>query len=116
MIKPVEVAKKMVSLESNARKRGLEFNLTYKAVRQVMLAKKCHYTGVPLQRTNFEGKDYLTFDRKDHKKGYVIGNVVACSLKANRKKGQLEERLKEFSSEDGAKILKKTIEYLGDIA
>ena len=51
--------------------------------------KRCYYTGV---RFDEKIKDkQLTLDRVDRLQGYVKGNVVACTDKANQIKMQLFE-------------------------
>ena len=51
--------------------------------------KRCYYTGV---RFDEKIKDkQLTLDRVDRFQGYVKGNVVACTDKANQIKMQLFE-------------------------
>jgi hypothetical protein len=81
------VAKKMLSLETSAKSRGLEFNLSFNTVRWLLNAKECYYTGIPISKT--EGPNKLTIDRLDNDQGYVEGNVVPCVQWFNLKKGNL---------------------------
>lgn len=67
----------------------------------MLVAKRCYYTGVKLTRPKFnrDGVVYknqtkrptdVTIDRVDSSKGYVKGNVVACSYAANCFKSKFE--------------------------
>ena len=76
-------AKKMIKLQQSAKSRGLEFNLSYTSVKNIMRANKCYFTGKPL--TN----ETRSVDRVDNTKGYVTGNVVACDIRVNRLKDNL---------------------------
>ena len=77
---------KWQSMRSKNGKIEREFSLTVSQVKQLQRRKTCAYTGVafvdeeghPLQRT---------FDRVDSSKGYVHGNVVACTQRINTLKG-----------------------------
>lgn len=88
------VARKMESKANNARQRGIEFNLSFAAMRNLLRAKKCYYTGIPLTRPAKGGQTVrasdLTIDRIDSTKGYVHGNVVACCHAANQMKSFAE--------------------------
>lgn len=87
------VARKMEGKANNARQRGIEFNLSFTAMRNLLMAKKCYYTGIPLTRPkagcDLKASD-LTIDRIDNTKGYVHGNVVACCHAANNMKAMAE--------------------------
>ena len=82
----LKVARKYVSLEQSSGRRGIEFNLSLLSLRNVLRAKRCYYTKVVL--TTEEGQpNSLTIDRVDNTKGYVTGNIVACSQEFNQRKG-----------------------------
>lgn len=89
------VADKFRRKAENARERGIEFTLTFQSMRNILSSKKCYYTGMPLTRTRhtelgpIRASD-LTIDRIDSSKGYIKGNVVACSHAANQLKSQVE--------------------------
>jgi hypothetical protein len=81
-----------------AKKRGLEFNLTFEEY-QRLSRLPCFYCGalpaVPkisnrrlgTQRVRFNGiVAYNGIDRVDNQKGYVDGNIVPCCESCNRKK------------------------------
>jgi hypothetical protein len=79
------VAKKLIQLKQSADSRGIEFGLSFVAVRKLMNAKVCFYT-----RKKFgEDLDARSIDRVDSSIGYVDGNVVACTVDINRKKANL---------------------------
>jgi hypothetical protein len=82
----VEVARKMVNIHSSATSRNLEFNLTFEYVKKLLEYDKCYYTNVPFTE---EGLHARSFDRLDNDKGYINGNVVACTIDINGKKNNL---------------------------
>lgn len=83
------IKKKLSSLEKSAIKRGFDFNLEYEDLLKLYKTKRCYYTGV---RFDEKIKDkQLTLDRVDRLQGYVKGNVVACTDKANQMKMRLFE-------------------------
>jgi len=90
------VANRFRNKYKNSKDRGIEFSLSFRAMKNLLSAKKCYYTGLLL--TNPEGPEEgkmkpsdLTIDRIDCKRGYVSGNVVACSNAANQLKAQFEQ-------------------------
>jgi len=86
IISDVEVAKKLVNIHSSAQSRNLEFNLTFECVKKLLEYTTCYYTNVPFTE---EGTNARSFDRVDNEKGYVVGNVVACTVDINGKKNNL---------------------------
>lgn len=80
----VRVAKRYASKYNNAVKRGLEFDISLQTVRNLLKAKKCFFTGLPLTDNN------RTIDRVDSDKGYIKGNVVACHKQVNLFKETIE--------------------------
>jgi hypothetical protein len=86
IISDVEVAKKLVNIHSSAQSRSLEFNLTFECVRKLLEYTTCFYTNVTFTE---EGPNARSFDRVDNEKGYVVGNVVACTVDINGKKNNL---------------------------
>lgn len=82
------VAGKYLQVKRSAMTRKIQFSLTLKDVRKLLKQKYCKYTGIEMGGT----KEYrLTFDRIDNTKGYVPGNVVACTEIANKMKNHLTE-------------------------
>lgn len=78
------VAKKYLMKIKNAEDRGLEFSLTLTSIKNILRAKKCYYTGLPLT------PETVTIDRVDSSIGYCIGNTVACHTKINNLKAVFE--------------------------
>ena len=87
MLSDLSVAHKLINLQHSAKKREVEFNLSFKKLKQLMLQKKCYYTGLEFQQ-QIEGLT-RSIDRVDNTKGYVDDNVVACVAQFNSLKGQL---------------------------
>lgn len=85
-ITDVEVAKKLVNIHSSAQSRNLEFDLTFEYVKKLLEYTTCYYTGVQFSE---DGPHARSFDRVDNDKGYIIGNVVACTTDINGKKNNL---------------------------
>jgi hypothetical protein len=85
-ISDVEVAKKLVNIHSSAQSRNLEFNLTFEYVKKLLEYNTCYYTNIPFTE---DGPAQRTFDRVDNEKGYIVGNVVACTSDINGKKNNL---------------------------
>ena len=73
------IARKYISKAQKARNSGIEFNLSFVSFRNLMVAKKCKYTGIGLTETCADrpasGSD-RTIDRIDNSLGYIAGNVV----------------------------------------
>jgi hypothetical protein len=86
IISDVEVAKKLVNIHSSAQSRSLEFNLTFEYVKKLLEYTTCYYTNVQFTEDGIYAR---SFDRVDNDKGYVIGNVVACTIDINGKKNNL---------------------------
>lgn len=85
-ISDVEVAKKLINIYQSAQDRKLQFNLSFEYVRRMLEYKTCYYTN----RTFTEdGPNARSFDRIDSDKGYIEGNVVACTIDINGKKSNL---------------------------
>jgi hypothetical protein len=82
----IEVAKKLVNIHSSAQSRNLEFNLTFECVKKLLEYTTCYYTNIQFTE---DGPNARSFDRVDNDKGYVIGNVVACTIDINGKKNNL---------------------------
>ena len=85
-IPDIEVAKKMINLQQSASSRNIEFDLSFETVKHLMTRTHCYYSGVKFED---EGKLAFSVDRVDSKKGYIEGNVVACTVDINSKKSNL---------------------------
>lgn len=84
------IVRKWRNLRSSAKRRNKEFNLTLDVVRKLVLQKRCYYTGAKFSK-NPDSRNYKTIDRKDNRKGYVVGNVVAATRAANNLKEMVYE-------------------------
>ena len=106
----IKIAKKYIQKANNAKQQGHEFNLNFTSYKNLMRAKKCYFTGelltTPVGGENARLTD-RTIDRVDSSKPYEKGNVVACSLAANRIKGTIESNEHGWGFEIVRKILKK---------
>lgn len=85
-VNDLEVAKKMLKIYQSASDRSLEFNLTLESVRKLLTYPSCYYTNKKFEE---EGPNSRSFDRVDSAKGYIEGNVVACTVDINGKKSNL---------------------------
>lgn len=85
-ISDVEVAKKLINIYQSAQDRKLQFNLSFEYVRRMLEYKTCYYTNKTFTE---DGPNARSFDRVDSDKGYVEGNVVACTIDINGKKSNL---------------------------
>jgi hypothetical protein len=86
IITDVEVAKKLINIYQSAQDRKLEFNLSFDYVKKLLEFKQCYYTGTQFTE---DGTNARSFDRIDSDKGYIEGNVVACTVDINGKKSNL---------------------------
>ena len=83
-LEDIDVARKMINLQQSATSRNLEYNLTFETTKRLMSYTRCYYTNVEFNETNI-----FSIDRVDPKRGYVEGNVVACTVEINSKKANL---------------------------
>lgn len=90
------ILSKRLQILKSAKSRGLEFNLTDANVRKLLNTKVCYYTGVTFNENN-DPLNIRTFERVDDTKGYVQGNVVVVTLRANRIKNLLVEQDNELN-------------------
>lgn len=86
----VVIADKYAQLIRSAHARTLPFNLTVADVRRLLSRKTCVYSGKLFDSTPNQ-KHSRTIDRIDCSKGYVKGNVVACTFEMNLFKEKLFE-------------------------
>jgi hypothetical protein len=85
-VSDLEVAKKMLKIFQSAADRKLEFSLSFESVKKLLSYQTCYYTNKKFEE---EGSMARSFDRIDSSKGYVEGNVVACTVDINGKKSNL---------------------------
>lgn len=110
MIKDEDIARKYLSKITNCKTDGTAFELSFSQYRRVVTSKKCYYTGIDLT-WKAAGDDMkstdLSVERVDNKKGYVKGNVVACSHAANKLKAVWENKQNHLTFEQVSKMVKK---------
>lgn len=85
-ISDLEVAKKMLKIFQSAVDRKLEFDLSFESVKKLLSFNTCYYTN---RKFEDDGPFARSFDRIDSAKGYIEGNVVACTVDINGKKSNL---------------------------
>jgi hypothetical protein len=85
-ITDLDVANKLIKLSQSAKDRGIEFDLSFKKVRQLITVDKCYYTGKVFEES---GTYSRSVDRVDSAKGYIDSNVVSCTIDINSKKSNL---------------------------
>lgn len=85
----------LLRIRATAKKQGIPFNLTEE---DVAIPDVCPVLGIPLNKNAGNGRnttrdDSVSVDRLIPELGYVKGNVVVMSFKANRMKnnGTVEE-------------------------
>lgn len=83
----LEVSKKMIKIYQSAQDRKLEFDLSFQTVKELLTYPTCYYTEQKFEEDG--GPMGRSFDRIDSDKGYVEGNVVACTVDINGKKSNL---------------------------
>jgi len=110
------VARKLNAKANNAKDRGIEFNLSFQAMKNLLSANKCYYTGIVLSKPDAGAQkaNDLTIDRIDCTKGYVRGNVVACSYAANQLKAQFESA-GLVGLKAGENVFKKSIKRIKEM-
>lgn len=97
----LQLAQKYLNKAQSAKDRGIEFDLPFQSFKNIIRAKKCKYTGIPLT------KETLTIERVNSKLGYIKGNCVAVSLAANQFKSLFENAAaKTVTVAQAEKILK----------
>ena len=85
-IKDKTVARKLTQYEHSANSRGLDFDISFKKMRQLLEQETCYYTGRKFEETGIYAK---SIDRIDPNHGYVDANIIACVVDINRKKANL---------------------------
>ncbi len=85
-VSDLEVAKKMLKIYQSAQDRKLKFDLSFESVKKLLSHQTCYYTNRKFEE---DGQFSRSFDRVDSAKGYIEGNVVACTIDINGKKSNL---------------------------
>lgn len=89
-----------------------EFTLTFAEYKRLWCAKRCYYTNTLLPVRGETWGDVQkwnrpTIDRVDNSKGYVTGNVVACSYSFNQLKAIWENPLNVVTPANIKSAMKK---------
>ncbi len=84
----------IISYKSNAKRKGLEFNLTNEEL-EILFKSNCFYCGSKpksiMNRPKTNGPyQYNGIDRKDNNVGYVKENVVSCCTQCNYVKNSFD--------------------------
>jgi len=100
--------KTIINYKANAKKRGLEYNLTEEQFKNIT-QKDCFYCGAKPNNISKHKRHngsyiYNGIDRVDNTKGYIIGNAVPCCKRCNQAKK--DYTLREF--QDWIKKVYKT--------
>ena len=113
----LELAKKYLSKARSSKDRGIEFSLSLKRYRQLMLTKRCFYTGIVLTKPEGDKRKFsdLTIDRVDCNEGYTDSNSVACCNGINQLKSQWEDPNSELTVDHVYRAAKKTKEKLKNV-
>lgn len=106
MSKDIAIAEKYLNKVKNAKDRNIPFNLSLTSFKNIQRAKKCYFTGIDLVDTP-DQPNSRTIDRIDPTKGYEKGNVVACSLAANKFKAIIETTQNGLNKSQTEKVIKK---------
>lgn len=107
-----QVVKKYQTIQHSANSRGIEFDLPFQSLKNIMNAKKCHYTKIQISVGAENPLNQLSIERKDPTKGYIKGNVVAVSSQVNVFKGSLERAHKFLSKSQQKRLYKLALESL----
>lgn len=82
-----KIATKYISLHHSAGKRNKKFNLRLSDIRKLLQRKTCFYTGVSFEK---KGNNARSVDCVTPSLGYTQGNVVACTVRVNKLKADLD--------------------------
>ena len=85
----VEINTLMSIYKSNARKRGVSFDLTYTQF-EILVDGECYFCGDiggnTLIKRNYNDYSYTGIDRVDNSIGYLSSNCISCCSWCNRAK------------------------------
>jgi hypothetical protein len=88
----IVLARVLSEYKSNARKRGIAFELTDRQLAS-LVSQPCHYTGRAPGIRRYRGVSMVCngIDRVDPGKGYTVANCVPCCFEVNRAKSDMSE-------------------------
>jgi hypothetical protein len=89
------------NLKASSKKRRIEFTLTLTDLNDLTFPITCPILGIPLRYNKGQVRDdSISIDRIDNSKGYIPGNLIVISYKANRLKNNASKeeliRISEF--------------------
>ena len=87
----LKLAERYVRTAQSAKSRGFDFRLSFIQFKNLLSRRYCPYSGVELTDASC-ADNQATLDRIDSTRGYVKGNVIACSSLSNSKKGNLSTK------------------------
>jgi len=75
-------------LKSSAKKRGIPFTITKTDLWDIDVPLTCPILGIPMKVDSSRKlqDNSISYDRLDNSKGYVAGNLIIISYRANRLK------------------------------
>ena len=110
----LKLAKYYLSKAQSAKDRDIEFRLPFMSYKNLMQAKRCGYTDIPLTTPRI-GKPMRatdrTIDRIDNTLGYAPGNVIAVCNAANQIKAVLENPNNPLSISEVRKMLRRLMKF-----
>jgi hypothetical protein len=96
---------------TDARRRELDFSLTFAEFRRILAKQRCEYTGIALTLPVLDGgkqkKTDLTIERIDNSKGYIRGNCLAVCYAANNIKAVFENPQAPLDISHAVKMFEK---------
>ena len=101
--------------KSRSKRRKIDFALTFEQFTSLVKTEICAYTGIKMTRPtdHYPISTDFTLDRIDSSKGYIPGNVVACSWIANNRKSFWErDGIGIESFEEAKRLLSERTEEL----
>lgn len=100
----------LIHARSRAKNKNLDFNITYD---DIIVPDFCPLLNIPLFVNSKKlGPNSPTIDRIDNSKGYIKGNVLVISAKANTAKGSLSINELELLVYNLKRVLYKEDELL----
>lgn len=93
----VHIAKAYINKASNAKERGILFELSFAEFKKIYLSKYCAYTGEKFEPKSQQNTTcnpmQMTIERVDNSIGYVHNNCVAVAYWVNTWLGDKDKRV-----------------------
>lgn len=97
----IALARAYLNKADQAKAKGIEFSISLTSFKNMLKARKCFFTGLPLTAETF------SIDRIDNTKGYVAGNVASCHLNFNSLKAMIENPTTQLNIDNVTKAMVK---------